>query len=143
MKKILYILLGICILTVIIIFYLYNTYFRFLVLSEKLNKEYENYTENVIVGSSLMSLINKSIDLNEKNNVEKNKQGLYIENDTNSIKIEIKFAESDKTFQMEAISKLGSSEFIKNYNSRSFKCTKKEFHSKTGQIKYMLFEEVI
>lgn len=143
MKKTLFILLSICIISLIIILYVYNTYGKYLVISEKLNNEYENYTNNVILGSSLMTLINKSIDQNEKNNVEKNKQNLYIENDTNSIKIEIKFTESDKIYPMEAISKLGSGEFIKNYNSKNFKCTKKEYHSKTGQIKYMLFEEVI
>ena len=143
MKRTLFIILGICIISVIIIFYIYNNFVKEIMLSEKLNKEYENYTEDIIVGSHLMTLINKTVDLNEKNNISKDKKGLYMENDTNSIKIEIKFIESDKTFSMEAISKLGSEEFVKNYSSRTFKCTKKEFHNITGQIKYMLFEEVI
>ena len=143
MKKTLYILLSIFIVTIIIIFFIYNNFVKVAMLSQKLNKEYESYTEDTIVGSSLMTLINKVIDQNEKNNIEKGYKDLYKENNTNSVKIEIKFIESDKTYPMEQIYSIGSEKFVKNYNSRLFKCTKKEYHSQTGQIKYMLFEEVI
>ena len=143
MKKTLYILLSIFIIIVIFIFFIYNNFVKVTILSNKINSEYESYTEDIIVGSSLMTLINKAIDHNEKNNVETGYQGLYKENDTNSIKIEIRFWESDKTYPMESISKLGAEEFVKNYNSRTFKCIEKQYHEKTGQIKYMLFKEVI
>ena len=143
MKKTLYILLSIFIITIIIIFFIYNNFVKVAILSQRLNKEYESYTEDTIVGSSLMTLINKVIDQNERNNIEKGYQDLYKENNTNSVKIEIKFLESDKTYPMEQIYNIGSEQFVKNYNSRTFKCTKKEYHSQTGQIKYMLFEEVI
>lgn len=142
MKKNLLILLGIFILIIAILFFIYNNYIKVIILSQQSNKEYENYTENTVLGSSLMTLINKAIDRNEKNGIEKNNKNLYIENNENSIKIEIKFLESDKIFQMETISDLGSEEFIKNYNSRKFKCTKKEYHEKTKHIKYILFEEI-
>ena len=142
MKRTLYILLSIFIILVIGIFYIYNNFIKVAMLSNKINTEYESYTEGTIVGSSLITLINKAIDHNTKNNVTTGYKDLYKENDTNSIKIEIKFIESDKTFSMESISKLGSEEFVKNYSSRNFKCTEKKYHDKTGQIKYMLFEEV-
>ena len=66
----------------------------------------------------------------------------YIENEKNSIKIEIKFKESDKTYAMEAISELGYESFVKNYSNMNFICTKKEYHKKTNQIKYLLFEQI-
>lgn len=142
MKKNLFVILGIFIIIIAILSYTYYNYKKVIILASKINKEYESYTENTIVGSKLMTLINKAIDQNEKNEIEKDSQNRYIENDKNSIKIEIKFLESDNTFSMEAISNLGADQFIKNYNSMTFKCTKKEYHEKTKYIKYLLFEQI-
>ena len=89
-----------------------------------------------------MTLMNKASNDNEKNNVEKDAEGMYIENDTNSIKIEVKFLEADIIVSMEKIQSLGEEQFLKNYRSMSFSCTKKEYHEKTKQIKYLLFEQV-
>ena len=105
------------------------------------NREIEQYTEREIKGSELMTLINKVSDYNEKKEVQKDDKNRYIENNDNSIKIEVKFLESDDTYDMEAISKLGSEAFIKNYNSMVFECIKKEYHKSKGQIKYMLFKQ--
>ena len=52
-----------------------------------------------------------------------------------SIIIEVKFIEADQIFRMEAIAKQGSEAFIKNYNTMSFKCIKKEYHEKTWNHK--------
>ncbi len=142
MKKNLLILLGIFLLMVAILSYTYYNVQKINILANQANKEYELYTKNTIVGSSLMTLINKAIDQNEKEQIPKDKQNRYIENEENSIRIEIKFSESDKIFAMEAIAKLGSEQFIKNYNSMTFQCTKKEYHEKTKKMKYMLFEQI-
>ena len=74
--------------------------------------------------------------------VEKDEEGLYIENDTNSIKIDVKFLEADKAVSMEKIQSLGEDMFLKNYRSMPFSCTQKQYHEKTNQIKYLLFEQV-
>ena len=142
MKKNLFILLGIFLIIIAIFTYLYYSYQKMILLSKKENEEYEQYTENTILGSSLMTLINKAINQNEKNEVEKDSQNRYIENDKNSIKIEIKFLESDKIYDMEAISNLGAEAFIKNYNKMQFQCIKKTYHEKTNCIQYMLFEQI-
>lgn len=142
MKKSLFVLLGIFIIIISIVTYFYYTYIKINMLANAINSEYENYTKNTILGSSLMSIINKTIDKNEKNQIKKDSKNRYIENDENSIKIEIKFLESEKLYDMEAISALGSENFIKNYNNMNFNCTKKEYHKKTKQIKYMLFEQI-
>lgn len=142
MKKNLFILLGIFIVIITILFYFYINYRNVELQALKLNKEYEMYTKDEILGSSLITVINKAIDQNEKNGIEKDEKNRYISNDKNSIIIEVKFLESDKTFTMEAISKLGIDQFIKNYSNRKFKCTKEEHHSKTNYIKYLLFEEI-
>lgn len=142
MKKSLFIVLGIFLIIISSLTYFYYTYMKINLVASKINKEYEKYTQNTIIGSSLISLINKSIDKNEKNEVEKDSNNRYIENDENSIKIQIKFLESDKLYDMEAVSALGSESFVKNYNNMNFNCTKKEYHKKTKQIKYMLFEQI-
>lgn len=142
MKKNLFVILGIFMIIIAILSYIYYNYSKIIILADKTNREYENYTQNTIVGSSLMTLINKAMNQNEKNELQKDEKNNYIENDKNSILIVIKFLESDKTYRMEAISNLGSEAFIKNYRSMNFKCTKKEYHEKTKQIKYMLFEQI-
>lgn len=142
MKKNLLILLGIFLLAIAIFSYTYYNIRKINIIANQINKEYETYAKDTILGSSLMTLINKAINQNEKQELPKDKQNRYIENEENSIRIEIKFLESDKIYDMEAIASLGSEQFIKNYNSMQFQCTKKEYHTKTKQIKYMLFEQL-
>lgn len=142
MKKILIILILLVIAIIAVVTYQYNSYNTKLQETKKINKEYENFTQNEILGTSLITLINKAINSNEKNNIQKNDKGLYKENETTSIKIEVKFTESDNTFSMESIGRIGSEEFTKNYGAFSFKCTKKTYHEKTNNIKYLLFEQI-
>lgn len=110
-------------------------------VAEKNNRVYEEYAKDVIYGTDLITLINKTMDKNERNLVEKEK-GIYQENDTNSIKIDVKFKESDDIIPMEKIAALGQEQFIKFYNISSFKCTTKKYHKLTNNIRYMLFEEI-
>ena len=142
MKKNLFVIIGIFLIIIAILSYTYYNYKKINILAEQKNKEYETYTQDAILGSTLMTLINKASDQNEKNGVEKDKQNRYISNEENSIKIEVKFLESDKIYAMESISSLGSEAFIKNYNNMNFIYTKKEYHEKTKYIKYMLFEQI-
>lgn len=142
MKKTIFAILIVVMCIIVYIVFNYNSYKVQVLRTSKLNKEYENFTQNEILGTSLITLINKAIDSNEKNNVNKNDLGRYIDNNENSIQIEVKFLEADETFAMEAINKLGVEQFIKNYGAMAFKCTKKEYHKTSNNIKYLLFEQV-
>lgn len=142
MKKNLFIITGIFLIVVVILSCIYYNYQKITIMAKQKNNEYISYTEGTINGTSLMTLINKACNENERNEVTKNSKNIYEQNEENSIKIEVKFLESDKVISMEAISALGSEQFIKNYNSMTFNCIEKEYHKKTGQIKYMLFEEI-
>lgn len=106
------------------------------------NKQYEDYLNNEIYGTDVVTLINKAISENESNGIEKNEKGFYIDNHQNSIKIELVMITNEEkekttTYQMEAISKVGITEFIRNFNTAKFKCTKKEYHEQTGKIAYI------
>ena len=142
MKKTVWIICGSVILLVLIFSILYYNYQAGLRQAQQRNEEYESYTTNQILGSSLMTLMNKASNDNEKNQVKKDENGCYIENDTNSIKIEVKFLEAEKAVSMEKIQSLGEEQFLKNYRSMTFSCTQKQYHEKTKQIKYLLFEQV-
>ena len=108
----------------------------------KQNQEYEKYLEKNIYGTDVVTLINKAISDNETNNVQKDEKGYYVDNNQNSIKIDLVMItdvekEKTTTYKMEAISKVGITEFIKNFNIAEFKCTKKEYHSQTGKLAYI------
>ncbi len=106
------------------------------------NMPYETYLNREIFGSDLASVINRAINDNNKNNLEKDEKGLYIANDTNSIKIQVKITDNDTTYDMETFYNSGMDNFIKYYNQIKFKCTNVEYHETTNKIKYMLFEQI-
>ena len=106
------------------------------------NKTYESYENNEVLGTDIISIINKATDSNKKNDIKIGEDGNYIDNGKNSIRIEIKFLELDKVITMERINNVGIEKFWSNYGALSFKCTKIEYHEKTHRVKYMYFEEV-
>ena len=141
MKK--YVILAtIIIIAITSVFYLAYLYKTNNIQAKESNKMYENLYNKSITGNELDSIVNKTLDKNEKNNVKKNNNGYYINNDENSIIIEIKFKDSDEIFKIEQISKNGIENFIKLYSNFYFKCTKIEYHQKTKYIKYLLFEQI-
>lgn len=108
----------------------------------KENAEYEEYKDKEIYGLDLITIINKTIDKNQKNGIEKNEQNIFIQNDTNSIEIEIYMKDNEKTYKMETIYNKGTEEFMQYYGNIQFKCSKIEYHQSTGKVKYLLFEQL-
>lgn len=106
------------------------------------NKTYESCENKEVLGTDIISIINKATDSNKKNDIKIGEDGNYIDNGKNSIRIEIKFLELDKVITMERINNVGIEKFWSNYGALSFKCTKIEYHEKTHRVKYMYFEEV-
>ena len=119
MKK--YVILAtIIIIAITSVFYLAYLYKTNNIQAKESNKMYENLYNKSITGNELASIVNKTLDKNEKNNVKKNNNGYYINNDENSIIIEIKFKDSDEIFKIEQISKNGIENFIKLYSNFYF-----------------------
>ena len=106
------------------------------------NVNYEQYKDREIFGTDLATLINKVIDENTKNEVEKDDKGLYTDNGKNSIRIDIKFTDDDSIHTMEEIYNGKTSTFMQYYNQIRFKCSNIEYHEKTGMVKYMYFKQV-
>ncbi len=141
-KNFIIILTILIILLAISAYYVYNA--RSLAkLAKNYNQFYEEYYNKEILGTTLISIINKAMDDNEKNGVFTQKNNiLYEENDENSIKIEVKFSDDRANVSMESIANQGTESFVKLYPTATFKCTKIEYHQKTNRIKYMLFEYI-
>lgn len=143
MKKNIMVLLIFAIVIFIVISYNYYEYKANIEKVSSYNKEYEQYLEKEVYGADIATIINKAVNQNEKNNVVKNEQNYFIENEENSIKIDIHILENDMTYNMERIYNKGIENFVQNFNTIKFKCIKKEYHSETNKIKYILFEQII
>lgn len=141
MKK-LAIFFLIVIIIVVGISYLYLNYKSNYYTAQRENYQFESYNGKVIYGTELTTIINKAVDSNEKNDVQKDDKGKYISNDNNSIQIEIKMLDNEKTYQMEAFYGGGMDKFIQFYSNIRFKCTNIDYHKTTKKIKYMLFEQI-
>ena len=104
------------------------------------NLEYETYLNKQILGTELTTFINRATDYNEKNKVKKDENGFYIQNDTNSIEIEIKITDNETLYKMETLYSGGMISFVQYYNSIYFECTKISYN-KLGKVCYVLFEQ--
>lgn len=122
--------------------YLYLNYKAEYNMSKKANLEFEKYLNEEVYGTDLSTIINRAIDKNEKNEVEKKDKGIYLNNDENSISIEIKMIDNDSIYQMETFYKNGMQNFMKYYSNIKFKCIDIKYHESTKKVKYMLFEQI-
>ena len=141
MKK-LAIFFLIVIIIVVGISYMYLNYKANYNETKLKNVEFESYYNQEIYGGDLTTIINKAVDNNISNGVEKNNKGKYLDNQKNSINIDVKMLDNDKVYNMETLYGGGMNKFLQYYNQLRFKCTKIEYHKSTNRIKYMLFEQI-
>lgn len=109
-------------------------------LIKKENLEYEMYLNKEVSGRDLTTAINRAVNNNEKNKVSKDEKGFYIQNDSNSVIIEIKISDNDTTYKMETLYNGGMSTFIQYYGDISFECTKIDYN-KNGRVSFIIFEQ--
>ena len=142
MKKI-FIFLIIIVIIVVIIGFNYFSYKNKYKIIQNENAEFEEYKDKEVYGLSVATIINKAVDKNTKNKIEKDDKGNFIQNDENSIEVEIHMVENEKDYdlKMEQIYNSGVEQFVQYYGNIQFKCSKIEYHEKTGRIKYILFEQ--
>lgn len=105
------------------------------------NNTYEKILNKTITGTELATIINKSIDNNNNNEVKKNDSGIYLDNGENSMNIEIKFIDSTNIIKGEKIFENDINKFIELYNTSKFELQTINYHEKTKRVKYLYFEE--
>lgn len=141
MKKIIIILLVFIIVLCILLYNFNSIALDKQKISEE-NAEFELYLNKEIYGIDIASIINKAVDKNIKNEIQKDDKDFFIQNDENSIEIEVYLTEGDDIYKMEQINKQGTEQFVQFFIDAKFKSSKVEYHEKTGRIKYILFEQI-
>lgn len=109
---------------------------------KEFNYEYEQYLEKEVYGTEVTTIINKAIENNKNHNIQKDEKGMYINDESYCIKVELNMITVEKTYQMEQLYNVGLTEFVKNFNIIKFKCTNIEYHKKTGRISKIVFTEL-
>lgn len=127
---------------VCVVYYIYFNNISEYKKGQQENLKYEVYKDKEIKGIQIATIINKAIDENKKNNITKDKTGMYIDNNKNSINIDLRFVDSDVTLNIEKIYINGIDKFIAYYGDIKFKCTDIQYHKETNRVKYMLFEQM-
>lgn len=141
MKK-LAIFFLVIVIVIVGISYMYLHYKANYYTAQRENKQFESYDGQEVYGTELTTIINKAVDNNQNNEVQKDDKGKFIDNDNNSIQIDIKMLDNEKTYTMETLYNGGMDKFVQYYSEITFKCTKLEYHKTTNKVKYMLFEQI-
>lgn len=142
-NKILLIIIVFVVILAVAVYGIYS-YRSKAIESQKINNEYKSYYNVQIIGNELLSIINKTQDIDEQYGIQKDQEGMYIENATNSIKIYVKFKYKDdyRVLEMEKIINGGIENFAKAYSTADFVCTEINYHEKTNNVKALTFTEV-
>ncbi len=109
---------------------------------KQFNQEYEQYLENQIYGTDVTTIINKAIENNKKYNIQKDENGMYIDDNKYCIIIELNMITVEKTYRMEQLYNAGLTEFVKNFNVIVFECTSIEYHKETGRVSKIVFTQL-
>ncbi len=143
-KKLTFIFVIIFLMILLVVYASYKMNLQNLQQISEENAYYEAYLNKQVFGTDVLTVINKATNENVKNDILKDEKGFFIENDTNSIKIELNMLNNGEkaTYQMETIQTVGTKGFIKNFNLIYFKCTQIEYHDKTKKVKKVVFEQL-
>ena len=111
---------------------------------QKFNIRYEQYLNKEISGINIATVINQAVDDNEKAMIKKDENNKYIQDDINSIYIEIKITEfaEEEIYTMETLYNGGMEQFVKYYGQIRFKATDIKYNE-NKRIKYILFEQIL
>lgn len=146
-KTILCILVVIAIIIIVITIKISNNNMQLNDVSS-FNAQFEQYKDKSLYGADVLTIINKAIDNNTKNNVEKDEDGYYIKNDTNSLSVDIKLLSTDSKgeiqevmYPMEVLEKAGLDTFISSFSLTTFDCKKIEYNTQ-GRISKILLEQL-
>lgn len=141
MKKIL-IFLAVVVIIIAIVGMRYSSYKAEYNAVMQENAEFGVSINKEIYGLDIATIMNRAVDKNTKNKIEKDEQGMYIANDTNSIQIEIYILDNETTYKMETFYNAGAEQFAQYYGNIKFKCSNIEYHKNTRKIKYIRFEQL-
>ena len=139
MKKTIIVILSIFLIIIISIYMNYRQAVAAELQAKKFNSDYEFFNKESILGTDVTTMINKAIDNNEKHNIQKDQDGVYIADDKYSVKIYVYMIIDDTTYPMESLVQTGLSDFTRYFGEVKFKCTDVKYHKSTGRVSEMTF----
>ena len=101
MKKIIILILIAVTIAISMIFVNYTEYRNKLAQVNKINKEFTVYENNIIQISTVITIMNKAIQLNTENDIPKDENNFFIENETNSIKVFLEIKSRGTLFSLQ------------------------------------------
>ncbi|MBR3614271.1 MAG: hypothetical protein IKL55_03740 [Clostridia bacterium] len=105
------------------------------------NLTYEKFNKENLNGLDITTVMNQATSNNEKYEIPKDENGLYILDDEYSIEIYVTMIINNETYRMERFTNGEmNSNFIRLFGEVGFKCTNINYHQKTGRIASMTFE---
>lgn len=109
------------------------------------NSFFEKYKDKTLYGTEVLTIINKAIDINEKNKYIANIQETE---KPENVSVEIIFIYTDKDgnilekkSKMEDVEKAGLSNFIANFSLTEFKCEKIEYNTQ-DRVKNVILKQI-
>lgn len=139
MKKTIVVILSVLMIILISIYMNYRHILSSKLQAKKFNQDYEFFNRENILGTDVTTMINKAIDNNEKHNIKKDENGLYISDNDYAIKIYVYMIIDEKTYPMEELVKAGLDNFTRYFGEVHFKCTDVKYHNSNGRISEMTF----
>lgn len=141
MKKSLILILIILLVAVVFFILNYKEYEIDKINLNNFNLTYEEYNKDNLNGLDVVSVMNQATSNNEKYEISKDENGLYILDDEYSVEIYVTMAINNETYKMERLtSGETNSNFIRLFGDVNFKCANITYHQKTGRLASMEFE---
>ena len=138
MKKIIAVLFVIVLIAVIVIMVNIRNEQKKKLELDAYNLPYEEYNTDNLNGLDVITVINKAINNNEKNNIEKDENGKYVDDGQVSIRVFVTIG--DNTYNMERINELGRESFIEYFGTNSFRCEEIKYHEESGKVSEITFK---
>lgn len=143
MKKIIILILITVIAVISIVFANYIEYMENKTQIMNVNKEFTRYQDSTLQINTVITLMNKAIQKNTENNISKDENNFFIENDTNSIKVFLEIKSRGSLIPMEDLilgKKAGIEKVNYAFSDMLFEITELEYHKKTGQLKKVIIQ---
>lgn len=140
----------ICVSTLVIISCVFAKYIEYSSKQneiQKINKEFLLYKNSDVQINTIVSIMNKAIQENKINKIQQDSKKIFIENETNSIKVylETKSSEDEKVkIPMEELilnEKAGIEKVEYAFSDLSFTMTDIQYHKKSGQVRSITFTQ--
>lgn len=148
MKKILISILIVFILIIIVVTLNISNNVTKLNTISSFNKGFENYKDKTLYGADVLTIINKAIDNNEENNIQRDQEGYFVEDDNYSIKVDLILLSTDKEeniketiHPMEKLEKVGLDGFISSFSITRFEFTDIKYNS-NGRISKITLKQM-